>query len=83
MKHASEKTLERLETLLEAVRLHKELKEKKPGVFYWKSQAFLHFHEDGCLLFADLKVNSEWQRFSVNEQVEQDELVKQVAIVLG
>lgn len=65
------------------VRQHQSLKEKKRGIFYWKSNAFLHFHEDGDHLFADLRLALDWERFPVNTQAEREALLAQVAIVLG
>jgi hypothetical protein len=46
MKHASESTLEGLTPLLERLRSFDALIERRPGVFYRKNKAFLHFHED-------------------------------------
>ncbi len=46
MKHAGAEALDQLEGLLEQVRLRTQLTERKRGVFYRKSRAFLHFHED-------------------------------------
>ena len=71
MKHAGSATLETLNNLLEQIRAEQILKEKKPGVFYLKSTAFLHFHEDPGGLFADLRVNEAWQRFPVTVPPEQ------------
>lgn len=65
MKHAGTAALETLDNLLVQLRHHAVLTERKPGIFYLNSQAFLHFHEDSTELFADLKVNGEWQRFNV------------------
>ena len=50
MRHAGSDALDALEVVLGALRAHPELKEKKRGIFYRKSVAFLHFHEDkaGC-----------------------------------
>ena len=53
MKHAGEAALDALEPLLAELRAL-PLKEKKRGIFYKKSSAFLHFHEDEAGLFADL-----------------------------
>ena len=72
MKHASKKALDSLEGLLKRIRQTKLLKEKSTGIFYKKSQAFLHFHEDSKGLFADLKVESSWKRFPVNTKQEKD-----------
>lgn len=83
MKHAGQAALDRLEELLVALRQHQGLKEKKRGIFYRKSNAFLHFHEDGEQLFADLRLDSDWERFPVNTPVEQEALLAQVAIGLA
>ena len=55
MKHAGAEALDRLEGLLDAVRALGLLKEKSRGVFYLKSKAVLHFHEDPAGLFADVR----------------------------
>ena len=55
MKHAGAAALDRLEPLLAAVRALPGPVEKTRGVFYLKSKAFLHFHEDPAGLFADLR----------------------------
>jgi hypothetical protein len=51
------------------------LTEKRPGTFYRKSNAFLHFHVDPAGLFADLKVDGEFQRFRVSTRREQQTLL--------
>jgi hypothetical protein len=66
MKHATDKALDRLDQVLLAVRTYPELKEKKRGIFYYKSSAFLHFHEDAAGLFADLRIGGRFERFAVN-----------------
>lgn len=55
MKHAGQDALDQLEPLLEALRPLPGMTEKKRGVFYRKSKAFLHFHEDPKGLFADIR----------------------------
>jgi hypothetical protein len=70
VKHATGKALNKIDGLLEEVRKHAELKEKKPGIFYRKSSAFLHFHEDADGLFADLRVDGRFKRFGVNNDTE-------------
>lgn len=55
MAHADEAALKRLLPLLRQLREIKGLKEMKPGIFYLKGSAFLHFHEDAGALFGDLK----------------------------
>jgi hypothetical protein len=54
MRHARDEDLDRLEDVLAALRALPALKEKKRGVFYFRSRAFLHFHEDPGGLFADI-----------------------------
>ncbi len=77
MKHASEKTLSSIKDVLKSIRQNKFLKEKKKGVFYKQSQAFIHFHEDLGGLFADLKTNNEWKRFPVNTRNEKEHFLKE------
>jgi hypothetical protein len=59
MKHAGPAALDTLEPLLAALRLaggpDRRLKEKGRGVFYLKSRAFLHFHEDPTGLWGDIR----------------------------
>ncbi len=55
MKHAGPAALDALEPLLAQIRALPGLKEKARGVFYLKSRAFLHFHEDPAGLFADIR----------------------------
>jgi hypothetical protein len=54
MRHARDADLDRLEDLLAQLRTLPGLTEKKRGVFYRKSRAFLHFHEDPRGMFADI-----------------------------
>jgi hypothetical protein len=55
VKHATPAALDRLEPLLAGLRELPGLKEKSRGVFYRKSSAYLHFHEDKAGLFADIR----------------------------
>jgi hypothetical protein len=59
MKHAGKDTLDRLEPLLRQIREVTGIQEKTRGVFYLKSRAALHFHEDPAGLFADLRLPGE------------------------
>lgn len=67
MKHAGPAALDTLADLIASIRERSELKETRPGVFYRKGKAFLHFHEDAAGLFADMRVSAEWERFCVSE----------------
>ena len=55
MKHAGADALDRLEPVLARLRAYPQLREKSRGVFYLRSKAFLHFHEDAAGLFADIR----------------------------
>ena len=55
------------------------LKEKSRGVFYFKSKAILHFHEDPAGLFADLRTTGDWRRFAVNTAAERAALLQATA----
>jgi hypothetical protein len=55
LKHATGPALDQLEPLLETLREIAGLRERKRGVFYFRSAAFLHFHEDPMGLYADLR----------------------------
>jgi hypothetical protein len=59
MKHAGPQALDRLEPLIARIRELPGLAEKARGVFYRKSRAFLHFHEDPKGLFADIRIEGE------------------------
>ena len=55
MKHAGPNTLKTLAPVLRQLRKRRLLVEKRPGAFYLRSKAFLHFHEDPAGIFADVK----------------------------
>lgn len=44
-----------LEPALDEIRNFEGLVEKKPGIFYFKSQGFMHFHEKDGEIWADLR----------------------------
>jgi len=69
MKHATSAALDALEPLLAELRTLPGLVEKSRGVFYRKSRAFLHFHEDPKGLFADVRTadGSDFERIDVTE----------------
>lgn len=57
MKHAGPDTLQQLAPLLERLRAMPGLVERKPGTFYIRATAFLHFHEDPSGIFVDMKLD--------------------------
>lgn len=84
MKHAGDKELDELEPLLAPVRALPSLIEKKRGVFYRKSKAFLHFHEDPGGLFADvrLKAHADFERLRVSTAAERKRFLALVRMSL-
>ncbi|WP_022980975.1 hypothetical protein [Ideonella sp. B508-1] len=76
MKHASPDVLAALLPLLEGIRQAGDLVERRPGVFYRRGAAFLHFHEDPAGLFADVKLDgATFTRCPVNTPAEQAALL--------
>ena len=83
MRHIGNENLDRLEPLLESLRKLDGLVEKKRGVFYRKSKAFLHFHEDPAGLFADVKLDDViFDRYEVTKRADQRQLLKKIRGVL-
>ena len=82
MKHAGSDALDRLEPLLAQLRDLPELREKSRGAFYRGSRAFLHFHEDPAGLFADIRVDAEFERVRVTTRQEQSRLLAEVSAAL-
>jgi hypothetical protein len=78
MKHATAESLAGFGDLLEQLRRIPGLVEKRPGVFYRKSRAFLHFHEDPAGLFADWRPGDEWLRLAVDTTEGQAALVEDI-----
>lgn len=81
MKHAGEAALDQLEALLAELRALPGPVEKKRGVFYLKSKAFLHFHEDPAGLFADVRdtAGKDFERIDVTGQAGRARLLAVVA----
>jgi hypothetical protein len=66
VEHAGADALDRLGVLLASLRARTSLREKRPGIFYVKGRAFLHFHADQTGLYADLREGGDWRRLPVN-----------------
>ena len=77
MAHADEAALQRLLPLLRQLREIKGLREMKPGIFYLKGSAFIHFHDEAGVLMADLKKasGSGFDRYAVDTPTGQRKLV--------
>ena len=67
MKHANPASLAQIEPLLARIRTLAGLVERRPGIFYRRSAAFLHFHEDAAGLFADARLDGvDFERMPVS-----------------
>jgi hypothetical protein len=82
MRHITPSSLDRLEAFLVELRRLEGLREKKRGVFYRRSRAFLHFHEDPEGLFADVRLIDEFERFRVSSRTEQKALLVRLRAAL-
>lgn len=78
MKHAQSDALDGIGPLLIEIRRVASLAERKRGVFYRKSSAFLHFHEDSAGIFADLRDSAGWLRLPVNSASERRDLLRRI-----
>lgn len=78
MKHAGPRTLGRISSLVEELRTRTALSEKRPGIFYLKSRAFLHFHDDPSGIFADVRLADEFVRLPVTSSSEQSDFLGRI-----
>lgn len=83
MKHAGQGALDRLEPFLVRLRALPALKEKSRGTFYRGGRAFLHFHEHGDALYADLRAADDFDRFPATSAKEQAALLKAIKAALA
>jgi hypothetical protein len=83
MKHAGEAALDTIEPMLVELRQLEGVRERKLGVFYQKSSAFIHFHEDPAGIFANVRRDREWLRLPVNTSSERRQFVRLVREILG
>jgi len=78
VKHVSTAGLDELDDLLLELRRVDGLTEKKRGVFSRGSRAFLHFHEDPSGLYADVRIDAEFERMRVTTKAERKRLLSVV-----
>ena len=64
-----------MEVLLAELRGLRQLRERQRGKFSRGSRAFLHFHEDAGDLYADVRLDSHFQRMKVTSSDEQAEFL--------
>lgn len=60
-----------------------ELKEVRRGVFYRRSKAFMHFHDDPSGLYTDIRLDQEFERYRVDTEREQRYLMKEIRKALS
>lgn len=83
MKHATGVALDALEPLLADLRRLDGLTERRRGVFYRRSSAFLHFHEDPAGFFADVRLGPAWARLPATTAAERRALLREVRAAIG
>jgi hypothetical protein len=84
MKHAGAVVLDQLAPLLARIRACGALREKSRGIFYLKSRAYLHFHEDPAGIFVDIRAldGKDFDRLKLDAAVE-GEILARIAAVAG
>jgi hypothetical protein len=76
MRHITPGRLADIDDLLADLRRVDGLQERSPGIFYVRSRAFLHFHEDDDDIYADVRLDGDgFDRRRVTTRREQTELV--------
>jgi hypothetical protein len=83
VKHADGEALDRLDALLVELRTVPGLVEKRRGVFYRGSRAYLHFHVDPAGLFADVRLSGDFERVDVTRAAQQRTLVRRIRRALA
>jgi hypothetical protein len=79
MRHITPGRLPDVALLVEEVRKVEGLTEKKPGTFYKRSSGFLHFHEHGDDIYADVKLDgTTFERRRVTTKTEQRALARDI-----
>jgi hypothetical protein len=83
MRHISADRLAGIEPLLDRLRSLEGITEKSPGTFYRRTRAFLHFHEHGADVYADVRLDGqEFERVRATTAAEQRKLVSRVRAAL-
>ena len=80
MRHVTAAGLDELDDVLSELRGVDGLKGKSRGVFYRGSRAFLHFHEDPSGLYADVRLDADFERMRVTTKAERKRLLSVVRV---
>jgi hypothetical protein len=77
MARAEAEALQKLLPVLRQLREIKGVQETKPGIFYARRDAFIHFHDEAGALFADLKKpgGAGFDRYPLDTAAQQRKLV--------
>ena len=78
MKHAGPGNLARIALLLDESRARPTLHEKRPGIFYLKSRASLHFHDDPGGILEDVLLAAQFARLPVTSPSQQADLLERI-----
>ncbi|MDQ6683635.1 MAG: hypothetical protein M3Z16_00775 [Pseudomonadota bacterium] len=78
MARAGSEALQKLLPVLRQLREIKGVREDKPGIFYARREAFIHFHDEDGTLHADLKKpgGAGFDRYPLDSAAEQRKLVE-------
>ena len=66
MAHTQAADLKDIGQELAELRTLSGLKEKSPGIFYFKSTSYLHFHDKDGKRWADVKVDGSWKNVDLD-----------------
>jgi hypothetical protein len=78
VRHVTAAGLDELDDVVRELRGVDGLKEKSRGVFYRGTRAFLHFHEDPSGLYADVRLDADFERMRVTTPAERKRLLSVV-----
>ena len=82
MARADDEALKKLLPLLRQLREIKGVQETKPGIFHARRDAFIHFHDEAGVVFADLKKpgGSGFDRFPLDTPAQERKLVDEARL---
>ena len=85
MPRADADALARIAPVLRQLRDIKGVREERPGIFYARREAFVHFHDDGGGLYADLKKSggAGFDRYPLATPAQQRKLVDDAKVRAG
>jgi hypothetical protein len=82
MRHAGPAALDKLEPFLRRLRKEAALKERARGTVYRSGRAFLHFHEHGDELYADVRFADDFERCAATTAADRKRLIERIGAAL-